>query len=196
MEQIALKFKSTKNICNNNGSTLILLVIAISVIIILGTSLMNVSMMHYKIKKSNTEMKKSFYMSEKGLNTSFSIAYNLAVESVEDSIEKSNEYLLIYPSNSNEAANIFSNNFKVYILGRIESSINKNDNPKIEIINSDSLVFIDGELSISIKSKYISNDGVEATTLTDLIITVPDYDSIDTIDFSSLIYFNNWKKGI
>lgn len=186
---------STKNICNNRGSTLILLVIGIAVIIALGTSLMSVSMMHYRIKKSNTEMKQSFYMSEKGINTSFSIANNLVVEAVADSIKKAEEYLFVYPSDENEAENIFSNNFKIYILRQIENRINENENPKIEITNSNSLVFIDNMLSISIKSRYISNNSIESTTVSDLIIIVPDYDLIDSIDLSTLITLDNWKIG-
>jgi len=134
-----LKTIRTKDIYSNRGSTLILLVIVIAVIIALGTSLMSVSMMHYRIKKSNTEIKQSFYMSEKGINTSFSIAYNLVVEAIADSIDKAEEYLSVYPTNINEAANIFSNNYKIFILGQVESRINKNENPKIQITNVNSL---------------------------------------------------------
>lgn len=188
-----MKTIRTKDIYSNRGSTLILLVIVIAVIIALGTSLMSVSMMHYRIKKSNTEIKQSFYMSEKGINTSFSNAYNLVVEAIADSIDKAEEYLSVYPTNINEAANIFSNNYIIFILGQVESRINKNENPKIEITNVSSLFFINKELSMSIKSEYVSNNHVEATIMADLIITVPDYDLIDHIDFATLIVLDNWK---
>lgn len=187
-----LKSKCCKKCCDNNGSTLILLVIIISVVITLGTSLMSISIMHYKIKKSNTEIKKSFYMSETGINESFSNAYDLIVEAVGDSIEKAEEYLVIYPLNTSEAANIFDNNFKTFVVGEIEDRINKNSNPKIEIVNSEVLLFINNSITVSIKSKYISNSGVESTTIADLTILVPDYNLIDFIDLSMLISVDNW----
>lgn len=187
-----MKAKSSKKCCDKNGSTLILLVIIIAVVITLGTSLISVSMMHYRIKKSNTEIKKSYYLSETGINESFSNAYELIVEAVGDSIEKAEEYLLIYPLNTSEAANIFADNFKIYVVEEIKSRINKNANPKIEIVNLDALLFINNFITVTIKSKYISENGTESTTIADLIIFVPDYYLIDSIDLSMLISVDNW----
>ncbi len=148
--------------------------------------------MHYKIKKSNTEIKKSFYMSETGINTSFSNSYDLIVEAVGDSTEKAEEYLLIYPLNTSEAASIFADNFKTFVVREIENRISTNANPQIEIINSEALIFINNALTISIKSKYMSENGYESTTTADLIILVPDYYLIDSIDISMLISVDNW----
>lgn len=187
-----MKSKSSRKWCDKNGSTLILLVIIIAVVITLGTSLISVSMMHYRIKKSNTEIKKSFYMSETGINESFSNAYDLIVEAVSDSVEKAEEYLLIYPLNTNEAANIFSDNFKTYVVEEIKNRINMNANPKTEIVNLDALLFINNFIKVTIKSKYISEGGTESTIIADLIIFAPDYNLIDSIDLSMLINVDNW----
>lgn len=190
---MVLKSISIKRRNSNSGSTLILLVIGIAIIIVLGTSLMGVSMINYRIKKSNTEIKQSFYMAETGINTSFVSAYDLLVEAINDSSEKAENYLLIYPLNEIEAESIFSDNFKIFLINKIASRINENTNPQIEITNTQSLVFIGNKLTISIKSKYISKDNVESTTMADLVIVVPDYHYIDSTDYSKLISLNNWK---
>lgn len=190
---MVLKSISIKRRNSNSGSTLILLVIGIAIIIVLGTSLMGVSMINYRIKKSNTEIKQSFYMAETGINTSFVSAHDLLVEAINDSSEKAENYLLIYPLNEIEAESIFSDNFKIFLINKIASRINENTNPQIEITNTQSLVFIGNKLTISIKSKYISKDNVESTTMADLVIVVPDYHYIDSTDYSKLISLNNWK---
>lgn len=67
---------------NKKGSTLVLLVIAIGVISLLGTSVLAVTMMNYKIKKANTELKSTFYLSESGLDKAYERAYKLVIEGI------------------------------------------------------------------------------------------------------------------
>ena len=45
---------------NNKGSTLILLVIVIALVIVLGLSILNTAVNHYEIKKFNIDSKESF----------------------------------------------------------------------------------------------------------------------------------------
>lgn len=188
-----MKSKFQISFLKNSGSTLVILVIAISIIIALGISLLSVSMMHFRIKKTNTEIKKAFYMAETGINRAYIDAYDLVMEAVTDSVEKSEEYLLIYPLNSIDAANLFEDNYKVYITGQIANRIKKNSNPYVAVSNAETLFFIDDKLIISIKSKQISENKVEKTISTDLIILVPDYYLMNSIDLSMLLSFNNWK---
>lgn len=82
-----------KKYLNNKGSTMILLVMAIAVISLLGTSILGVTMMNLKIKKTNTEIKQSFYLSESGLDKSYSKAYELVQEAVELSNDEAKSFI-------------------------------------------------------------------------------------------------------
>lgn len=82
-----------KKYFNNNGSTMILLVMAIAIISLLGTSILGVTMMNLKIKKTNTEIKQSFYLSESGLDNSYANAYKLVLESVKQSNDDAKDFI-------------------------------------------------------------------------------------------------------
>ncbi len=82
-----------KKYFNNKGSTMILLVMAIAVISLLGTSILGVTMMNLKIKKTNTEIKQSFYLSESGLDKSYSKAYALVQKAVEGGNDKAKTFI-------------------------------------------------------------------------------------------------------
>ncbi|HCS10012.1 MAG TPA: hypothetical protein DIV40_01020 [Clostridiales bacterium] len=72
---------------NNKGSTMIMLVMAISIISVLGVAILGVTLMNYKIKKANTDMKYSFYMSESGLDRAYAAAYAVILNSIEEANE-------------------------------------------------------------------------------------------------------------
>lgn len=82
-----------KKLFNNKGSTMLILVIAIAVISLLGTSILAVTMMNYKIKLANTEMKEAFYLSESGLDKAYEKAYDLIVKAVEKADEKADAFV-------------------------------------------------------------------------------------------------------
>lgn len=81
-----------KGLKNNKGSTLILLVMAVAVISLLGTSVLGVTMMNLKIKKANTELKKSFYLSESGLDKAYDKAYGMVLEAVKEGNEAAQSF--------------------------------------------------------------------------------------------------------
>jgi len=190
-EGMILVKKYVKSKC---GSTLILLVITIAITAVLGASLLIVTMMNFKIKKANTEIRQSFYMSESGLNIAYIDAYKLVSDSIYDSMEKAQDYLQLYPSNDEEAKNIFINNYKLFITGQINNRITKTSNPFVKITNVGTLLFIIDELTVCIHSKYINESNIVKTTSVNLIIQVPDYNYIITnlIDISTLISLENW----
>jgi len=80
-------------IIGNKGSTLVLLVVAIGVISLLGTSVLGVTMMNYKIKKANTEIKDAFYRSEAGLDETYSNTYAFVQDAVKDSNGDANNFI-------------------------------------------------------------------------------------------------------
>jgi len=179
---------------NDKGSTLVLLVIVMTIIIALGVSILDIAMMQYNIKKYNTEAKQSFYMSETGLNEAFVDAYKLIGEATEDSLIKAEEYLLLFPLNESEAESIFKANYKLYITVNLRNRVLKSSNPAVEVTNENPLVFVDDMLTANVMSKYNSVN-IEKITFVDLIILVPGYYYIknNVFDISDYIMFDNWS---
>lgn len=189
------KIIKIKRNLNNNGSVLILLLIIIAVIIFLGVSLMSLTLINYQIKKTNSDIKQSFYMSENGLNESYVNANDLMINAVNDSIEKSENYLLLNPLDELGALNIYKDNFKSYILSRVSNNINDNSNPIIIITNVPLLYFIGDILTVSIQSKYTSSNNIVKTTKIDLKIAIPNYSEAitGTLDYSKYLKFDNYN---
>jgi len=180
---------------NIKGSTLVLLVIVMAIIITLGVSILNIAMMQYDLKKFNTEIKQAFYMAETGLNVAYVDACELLREAVEDSLKKSENYLQLYPLNESEAENIFIVNYKLYITANLENSVWRSTNPIVEITNEDTLLFVGDKLTAKVRSKYLSEYDIEKTLYVDLIILVPKYNDMLNTDYemSDYIVFDNWS---
>lgn len=85
-----------KYIACKKGSTMVLLVIAIGVISLLGTSVLGVTMMNYKVKKTNTEIKEAFYMAESGLDHSYAKAYELVSEAVQHANKEAENFIALF----------------------------------------------------------------------------------------------------
>lgn len=179
---------------NNKGSTLVLLIIVMAIIIALGVSVLDIAVMQHNVRIYNTEAKQSFYMAETGLNVAFVDAYELMEEAAEDSLEKAEEYLLLFPLNEIEAENIFIENYKLYITANLENSVYRESNPIVEITNGGTLVFIGDKLTANVKSKY-NSENIEKTACVDLIILVPSYYDFknNLADLLNYISFNNWS---
>ncbi len=79
-----------KKLCSKKGSTMVMLVVIIGIVSILGTALLGVTMVNYKIKRANTDIKQSFYLSESGLDKAYAVAY----EYVAEAVRKANEDFL------------------------------------------------------------------------------------------------------
>jgi len=178
---------------NNKGSVLVLLTIIIAVITVLGFTCLNISLTQYQIRKSNSAVKKAFYLSENGLNYAYLQVFELLCEAIADSVDKADELLLAEPGDD-EAAELFYNNYRLYIISNAANRVNSNSNPRIEVLNC-SRVSVDGKLAIRVSSKYISESGILKVTSADIIILIPDYQKTKSgaIDFTSLLYFNNFN---
>ncbi|WP_313163742.1 hypothetical protein [Sedimentibacter sp.] len=78
---------------SKKGSTLVMLIISVGIISLLGTSILGVTMMNYKIKKANTDLKHTFYMSETGLDKAYDRAYKLVLEAVNEGSAASQDFI-------------------------------------------------------------------------------------------------------
>lgn len=182
-------------IFNENGSTLVLLVIIIGVIILIGTSLLNITVSQYKIKKSNSEIKRAFYIAEYGLNDAYLRVYDLIYEAAENSVSKADEYLLTYPDDLNGASLLFKNNYKLYILNNAVNTVYDNKNPTTSVTNKVGLAFISDKLTIKVNSKFILESGIEKIISADIVISVPDYTETknELTDFILLLQLKNFN---
>lgn len=159
---------------NSRGSILVLLATVMALLSILGATLLNVVLLNYRINKLNTESKKAFYLSENGLNESYIAARKLINEAIAYSLEKVEEEMLLHPLNEEEAKNFFSLNYKQYITVNVRNEISTTTNPAVEIRN-DIIEFEDEELSLLLRSTYVSENNVVKVTWAELLIGVPDY---------------------
>lgn len=184
-----------RKLLNENGSTLVLLVIITAVIILIGTSLLNITVSQYKIRKSNSEVKRAFYMSEAGLYKAYVRVLELLCEAVDDSISKADEYLLTMPEDLSGASLLFKNNYKHYIIKNVINAVYDSSNPHTDVTNKANLAFISDKLIVKISSKYISDVGIEKTTAADVVISVPDYAETKNglTDINLLMQFINFS---
>ncbi len=180
---------------NNKGSVLVLLTIIITIITILGFTSLHVTLTQYQIRKSNSAVKKAFYLSENGLNYAYLQVFHLICEAASDSINKADEFLSEESGDIARASDLFYSNYKLYIVSNAVNRICVRSNPQIEISNRSGLVFVNGKLTIRISSKYLSESGILKVTSADIIILIPDYEKVKSgaIDFTSLLYFNNFN---
>lgn len=167
--EISYKFK------NNDGSTIVLMVLIIAAVIMLGISLLSITVSQYQIRKSNSEIKKAMYLSEEGINISFLNAYSLVISASDNALFMAEEYLIVNPEDIIEAINIFKNNYKVHFIKNVISYINNNGNPQIKVVNTGNLYFINEKLTVKVSSKYISSMGIEKTIDADIIVSIPDF---------------------
>jgi hypothetical protein len=187
------EYKMKKYFFNNLGSTLILLVTTIAVTAMLGTSLLAVTMMNYKLKKDNTAIKQAVYLSEAGLNNTYGKAYDLVEYSIKDSIKKSQDYLEIHNFNEEEAEELFYNSYKFNIIGNIDNILTSNSNLIIKIISPIQLSFIEGCLRLKLQSNYKINN-VSQLVRVDMMIMAPNYSDVllNTVEVLDLVNFENW----
>lgn len=179
---------------NNKGSTLILLVIILALLTTMGSFLLVTASAYYEIKISNSELKKSFYKSETGINLAYVITLELVKVAVNNSIDKAEDFLILNPGKLDEAKNIFTENYKLIILGQLENRLKSDlDNPSVNIM--DPMVFVGESLTVTLESVYISDINVEKAILSNLVIKIPIYDEVikDDVDFSNLVSLNTWE---
>ncbi len=179
---------------NNKGSTLVLLIIVIALVMVLGASVLNIVVKQYEIKMFNSETKQSFYMCETGLNEAYVRSCVLINESIQIARQMAEDYLTFYPLNEIEAKNIFITNYKQNIRTNIKGRIDTGGNPSVEIINS-SLLF-NNVLKVPLLSSYTNLGNNAKLMWVDLIISVPEFSDVVNggYDVKDYINFDNWNS--
>lgn len=79
---------------NKKGSMMLLLMIVIGILTILGTVILSVSISNYKMKLTNSRVKKNFYISDSGIEIAEYIIKNVIKDAVEAGDDAAYEYLI------------------------------------------------------------------------------------------------------
>lgn len=156
------------------GSVMVLVVVIIAAVTVIVSLMLSVAMSQFKIRKSNSELRKAFYMSEDGLNRTYSNIYELICDACEKSLRMADEYLTDNPDDDETAEEVFENSYKRYMLDNIFRCVS-GQNPSTEIANRRNLTFMDGRLTVRVSSVYISESGTEKRTSADIIVCIPSY---------------------
>ncbi|NYB74288.1 hypothetical protein HZF24_09035 [Sedimentibacter hydroxybenzoicus DSM 7310] len=178
----------------NKGSILILMVIIIAIISSISLTTLSIAVSQYQIKKTNSNIKRAFYLSEDGINSASLRACDLICRACADSANKTDEYVELYPDDIAVAESLFKNNYKLYVINRAASTINNGGNPSIKIINYNDLFFMDEKLTLHVKSTYVSDAGIEKSLNVNLVILIPCYADIKAgiLDFSELFHLSSF----
>ncbi|KGG81443.1 hypothetical protein Y919_00330 [Caloranaerobacter azorensis H53214] len=211
-----------KYINNNKGSSLVFLMIIMTVLILLGVTILTISVTNFKFKMINSKVKKNFYMTEAGLDEAYIIVKNLIIEAIEEGNKSVDDFIMdldleegsIYMKEDgtvdlealNQAQNeLFKDVYKNYILKNIKSRLENSNNytieskgikPQICILN-DISYFSDDRLKLDIESTF-KRDEIEKKIKVSFVIGVPDYNEpIYITSVANEIPVNAvWRKAI
>jgi Tfp pilus assembly protein PilX len=189
---------------NDRGSALVMMILVMMAVMILGTTVMSISLISYKMKKTNTTAQANLYLSESGLDEAVAItkktsdmaieAGNNAVEnfyssfSYEDEIAKedspfitdgelNSEYLEGYVNT------LFQNTYKIYIINNLIPNLNtstyttlngKVEEYRVEPVNENVLYFYDDKTVVNMESEVI-NKGVKRRISGDIVVNLPSF---------------------
>lgn len=189
---------------NQRGSTLVMVMIVMMVLLLLGTTILSLAYSNYKMKKINSQDTASFYLAEAGLEE----AYAMIGSMVDDAIEKGNEEVakvyteefirnyIEYDEETDQEyidedrlmedqGKTFKEAYKSYLLSRLKEDLENialyqlssygEGTPRI-IIHTDkeSLHFENEILTIPLRSTYMKNH-IKKTLDATYEISVPKY---------------------
>jgi hypothetical protein len=201
------------SLTGNQGSSIILVIVAIAFVGILGSAILMLAMTNLQMKYTDLDAKHTFYSAEKamdqikaGLETEVSKAYSNAYT----------EVLQNYAIETNETRTI---NFKNNYIKFLEASLQKTNNTtyNIEILKKYLDTYImqhtefketfsmtsddSGILLQGIKVTYTDEKGIVSIIETDIKIMIPPLEFFsntaqenNSIKVSDLIVYENWSK--
>ncbi len=206
---------------NNGGSTLIVVLVAVSFLTVIAAIIFSVSSANLRMKQIEYQAKQNFYVDEIGLDD----VYNGIGKDVSKALSRAYSKTLIEATSSGayptqKAAYIaFAGSFytelkSLYgnaseqddgVLAKLNSYISRTDpGEALEVISYDGITIVpDGETGAdlwqyifeNVKVKYIEEDKYEAVITTDIVIEVPYIDFFQ--DFTQVLdYSLIGNKGI
>lgn len=196
------------------GSTLVILLLTLSVIFLIGITALSLAVTNYKMKKLNSELKKTFYLAEAGNEEAYIITSDFVIEAIDYAISKVEELEETKRQSNDNALSkeevdiIFRGAFKSFIKGNcIDVS------PNISLIsvlkdNKSYTIYKDGypqidpiitELEegflLEVKSTYMK-ENIKKIIIMKYSIDIPDYNCcilIDDFRLEDIIRIIEWS---
>lgn len=189
---------------NNRGSSLVMMILIMMVVMVLGSTVMSISLTSYKMKKTNTTAQKNLYLCESGLDEALAITKktsdmairegNNAVEAFYSSFDIDAE---IQDENSpfvvdgelnddyleNHVNKIFQNTYEDYIINNLMSNLSiseyatlsgKVEEYRVEPVNENILSFFENKAVVNIESE-VKNKGVKRIISGDIVVNIPSF---------------------
>lgn len=187
------------------GSTLIILLLTISIIVLIGTIALSLAVMNYKMKNLNSELKKTFYLAEAGIEEAYIITHEFVNEAIDYAISKAEEFEAAERLNNINFENmqyilnnaiieekldiVFSGAFKNFIKGNC-IDISSNDGLIVKLKeNSSYVVYKNGypkidpiiteskeSFLVEVKSTYV-RENIKKIIIMKYSIDIPNYNS-------------------
>lgn len=200
-------------ILNQKGSILLVLIMTLSVIILLFYTLLEITVKNHKMKKINSEVKKTHYLAEAGAEEAYIITRNFINNAIFYAVEKTEEFenqnYSIKTNLSNDEINLFFKNvFKNFLKGHC-TDINPSES-LVEVLNREENYYIYEQgfpkiepklfetnegFSLEVKSVYIRNN-IKKGILVKYDIKIPDYfflKNSDDFRIEDILELIEWK---
>lgn len=137
-----------KNYMNERGSSLVLVITIMSILILLGVTLLTLALTNFKMKDINGSFKQSYYIAEGALEEGYIKLNQICYDLLEESHDYAN-------NNSNKFKNKFKEKFSEYVNNKLgdSSSYEIYDvNLSLEVISID-IKEISDELNFNVELK-------------------------------------------
>lgn len=192
-----------KELLTNRGSGLAYVMMAMVLLSLLATTLLNMTYMGYKIKAEDRKQKEDYYIATTAMDE---IRAGLQV-TVSNAIAEAYKNILVNrynPEDTDALQSDFQNIFFMKVEGRLKHDLPEkyeSDKLKDMIKNHARINISDGRLDIKdtefilydISLKYENSAGNEFLVKTDIVISAPDFSPSDGWNYDKLVQYRNWS---
>lgn len=199
---------------NSTGSTLIILLLTIAIVVMIGTMALSLAVKNHKMKNLDSELKQTFYLAEAGIDEAYILTLYFINEAIDYAISKVEEfeetemnsnlnlgnihYLYNNAINDDKLNIVFTGAFKNFVKGNC-IDINPNDS-LIELLKKNStyvtyedgypkieseIIETNGCFLVEIKSTYVKGT-IMKVIIVKFSIYIPNYyECISNVEFNS-----------
>lgn len=182
-----------KKILGNKGTILALVMIICSVMILTGTVLLSTTLMDYKMKKINSEVKKALYQAEAAIDEAYVITLEFVASAIEYAAKEETDFKTIFAEflKGNCSDSKWEKSLLNVLKDNSEYIVNKDGYPSIDVTIAEN----EDYFQLEIISTYMINNVKKAVSMLFNIYIPDDKDEFDcnSIKAADLIQVIDWK---